>query len=65
MAERTLLQHAQVLTCSGDPAERPVDGDILIEDDRIAAVSEGRLPINADSAARRRPARRDGAPRPV
>ena len=50
MAERTLLQHAQVLTCSGDPAERPVDGDILIEDDRIAAVSEGRLPIDADSA---------------
>jgi imidazolonepropionase-like amidohydrolase len=51
MGERTLLRHAQVLTCSGDPAERPVDGDILIEDDRIAAVSEGRLPIDAASAS--------------
>ncbi|MFI5047457.1 MAG: amidohydrolase family protein [Acidimicrobiia bacterium] len=50
MAERTLLQHASVLTCSGDPAERPVDGDILIEGNRIAAVAQGRLAIDATSA---------------
>lgn len=41
--ERTLLTNAKVLTCSGDPLERPVDGDVLIEGDRIAAVSRGRL----------------------
>ena len=50
MAERTLLQHASVLTCSGDPAERPFDGDVLIEGDRIAAVAPGRLAVDAGSA---------------
>jgi imidazolonepropionase-like amidohydrolase len=50
MADRTLLRNARVLTCSGDPAERPADGDVLIEDNRIAAVSRGRLAIDEGSA---------------
>jgi imidazolonepropionase-like amidohydrolase len=50
MADRTLLANAQVLACSGDQAERPVDGDILIEGNRIAAVSRGRIAIDAASA---------------
>jgi imidazolonepropionase-like amidohydrolase len=45
MAERTLLRNAKVLTCSGDPAEKPVDGDVLIEGNRIARVSTGRLEV--------------------
>jgi len=49
MAARTLLANAQVLACSGDHAERPVDGDILIEGNRIAAVSRGRLAIDGAS----------------
>jgi imidazolonepropionase-like amidohydrolase len=52
MTARTLLTNAQVLTGSGDRAERPVDGDILIEGNRIATVSRGRLAID-DSSARR------------
>ena len=48
-AERTLLVNARVLTCSGDEAERPFDGDILIEGGRIAKVVAGRLA--ADPAA--------------
>jgi imidazolonepropionase-like amidohydrolase len=47
MAERTLLTNARVLTCSGDPAERPLDGDVLIEGDRIAKVASGRLDVDA------------------
>jgi imidazolonepropionase-like amidohydrolase len=39
-----------VLACSGDHAERPVDGDVLIEGNRIAAVSQGRLAIDGTSA---------------
>ena len=54
MAERTLLRNAQVLTCSGDPAERPVDGDVLIEGNRIAAVSAGRLADRRGVGTRRR-----------
>lgn len=49
MAERTLLTNAGVLTCSGDPAERPVDGDVLIEGNRIARVAQGRLDVDAGS----------------
>jgi imidazolonepropionase-like amidohydrolase len=49
MAERTLLRNAQVLTCSGDPTERPVDGDVLVEGNRIATVSRGRLALDATS----------------
>jgi imidazolonepropionase-like amidohydrolase len=47
---RTLLHNARVLTCSGDRTERPVDGDVLIEGDKIAAVFPGAAPIDAASA---------------
>ncbi|MGI8329404.1 amidohydrolase family protein [Actinomadura scrupuli] len=50
MAERTLLKNARVLTCSGDPAEKPLDGDVLIEGNRIAEVAAGRLDLDAASA---------------
>ena len=50
MAERTLIRNAQVLACTGDSAERPVDGDILIEGNRIATVSTGRLALDETSA---------------
>jgi len=50
MLDRTLLANARVLTCSGDPAERPFDGDVLIEGDRIAQVSHGRLDIDPAAA---------------
>ena len=43
MAERTLLANAQLLTCSGDPDEKPFDGDVLIEGNRIARVAAGRI----------------------
>ena len=46
MSERTLLANAQVLTCSGDPSERPSDGDVLVEGNRIVAVSKGRLQVD-------------------
>jgi imidazolonepropionase-like amidohydrolase len=49
MLERTLLQHAKILACSGDPAERRFDGDVLIEGQRIAKVSIGRFAIDAAS----------------
>lgn len=47
MTETTLLTNARVLTCSGDPAERPFDGDVLIEGNRIAQVAHGRLHVDA------------------
>ena len=50
MTERTLLTNARVLTCSGDPAERPFDGDVLLEGNRIARVSPGRLDLASSSA---------------
>jgi imidazolonepropionase-like amidohydrolase len=50
MAGRTLLKNARVLTCSGDPAERPLDGDVLIEGNRIAKVTAGRLDVDAAAA---------------
>jgi len=46
MAERTLLTNTRVLSCSGDPAEKPVDGQVLIEGNLIAAVSPGRLDVD-------------------
>ncbi len=46
MADRTLLRNARVLECSGGPDERAFDGDVLIEADRIAAVSHGRLEVD-------------------
>src|SRR5262245_28030598 len=51
MSERMLIRNAQVLRCSGDAGERPADGDVLIEGNRIAAVTTGRLEID-DSSAR-------------
>lgn len=39
MTGRTLLTNGRVLTCSGDPAETPQALDVLIEDERIAAVA--------------------------
>lgn len=50
MPGRTLLTNARVLTCAGDPAEQPFDGDVLIEGDRIAAVTAGRLGLDPASA---------------
>jgi imidazolonepropionase-like amidohydrolase len=50
MAERTLVTNARVLVCSGDPSERPFDGDVLIEHHRIAAVAAGRLAVGDGSA---------------
>ncbi len=46
---RTLLRNARVLACSGDPAEGPVDGDVLIDGERIAVVGHGRLPVDEGS----------------
>jgi imidazolonepropionase-like amidohydrolase len=48
--DRTLLRHARVVTCSGDPTERPFDGDVLIEGDRIAGVFRGPAPVDPASA---------------
>jgi imidazolonepropionase-like amidohydrolase len=50
MAERMLLTNARVLTCSGDPDERPLDGDVLIEGDRVAEVAAGRLEVDPAAA---------------
>ena len=47
--DRTLLTDARVVTCSGDPAERPFDGDVLIEGERIAGVFRGRAPVDQAS----------------
>jgi imidazolonepropionase-like amidohydrolase len=49
MAERMLIRNAQVLRCSGDPAERPFDGDVLTDGNRIARVSTGRLALDEAS----------------
>lgn len=43
---RVLLTNARVVTCSGDPSERPFDGDVLVDGDRIAEVFRGRAPID-------------------
>jgi imidazolonepropionase-like amidohydrolase len=45
MSTKTVLRNAQVLACSGEPAERPFSGDVLIEDGRIAAVAKGALEV--------------------
>jgi len=46
MAERTLLANARILACDGDRAERPFDGDVLIDGTRIARVTHGRQAID-------------------
>jgi imidazolonepropionase-like amidohydrolase len=50
MAERTLLRNARVLTCSGDPDEKPFCGDVLIEGNRVAKVVTGRLDLDPAAA---------------
>jgi imidazolonepropionase-like amidohydrolase len=50
MADRTLLRNGMVLTCAGDPAERPSPRDVLIEGERIVAVSSGRVDVDPGSA---------------
>ena len=42
---RVLLANARVVACSGDATERPVDGDVLLDGDRIAEVFWGRAPL--------------------
>src|SRR5688572_19225778 len=49
MTERVLLTNARVVTCSGDPSERPFDGDVLLEGDRVAGVFHGRAPVDPQS----------------
>jgi len=51
MADRTLLRNARVLTCAAGTDEQLADGDVLIEGNRIARVSRGRLDV--DEAATR------------
>jgi imidazolonepropionase-like amidohydrolase len=46
MSARILLRNAHVLACTGEPAERPFAGDVLIEDGRIAAVSRRPLQVS-------------------
>ena len=50
--DRVLLAGARVVACSGDPAERPFLGDLLVEGDRIAGVFPGGAPdgVGPDSA---------------
>ena len=50
-AGRTLIRNARVLPCTGDALAGPFDGDVLLEGDRIAAVTAGRLDVD-DAAVR-------------
>src|SRR6185437_12981270 len=52
MTERMLLTNARILTCDGDPDEKPQDGDVLIEGNRIAAVTKNRH-LDVDPAGTR------------
>lgn len=47
--DRTLITNARVVTCSGDVTERPFDGDVLVEGDRIGGVFRGRAPVDPRS----------------
>ncbi len=49
MVERMLLRGAQVLTCSGDPDEKPLEREVLVEGNRIVKVSTS--PIDVDAAS--------------
>jgi imidazolonepropionase-like amidohydrolase len=51
MAERTLLRNGLVLACTGGRDERPIASEVLIEGERIAAVSP--QPIDVDEASTR------------
>ena len=50
MTDRLLLANASVLACSGDASEAAFDGDVLIEGNRIARVTHGRLGIDVATA---------------
>ncbi|MDT3443267.1 MULTISPECIES: amidohydrolase family protein [unclassified Pseudofrankia] len=50
MTARTLIRNARVLACTGDASERPFDGDILVEGNRVELVTPGRLDLDAVSA---------------
>lgn len=52
MAERTLLTNARILTCSGDIDERPFDGDVLIEGNKIAKVVPARHMLDVAAVTR-------------
>ena len=47
---RVLLANARVVTCSGDLTERPFDGDVLLDGDRVVEVFHGRASIDPGSA---------------
>jgi len=47
--DRVLIANARVVSCSGDLTERPFDGDVLVEGDRIAGVFRGRAPVDPAS----------------
>ncbi len=47
---RALLTNARVVACSGEPGEAPFDGDVLIDDDRVAEVWRGRAGLDGASA---------------
>ncbi|ONH60667.1 amidohydrolase [Frankia sp. CcI49] len=46
MTERTLIRNARIVTCSEQPAGVIADGDILLDGDRVAEVSAGRLAVD-------------------
>ena len=50
MTSRTLLTNARVVACSGDPAEAPFDGDVLVEGDRVAGVFRDEAPVEVAGA---------------
>jgi imidazolonepropionase-like amidohydrolase len=52
MTERMLLTNARILTCNGDPDEKPEPGDVLIEGNRIAKVTKAHR-IDVDPAGTR------------
>lgn len=47
---RLVLGNAKVLTCAAGPGERPFNGDVLIEGDRIKAVVPGGIEVTDGSA---------------
>ena len=50
---KTLIRGATLLTMTGDEGDRPVTGDLLVEDERIAAIAS-RLPA-AEGVQKRGP----------
>ncbi len=50
--DRVLIANARVVACSGDPTERPFDGDVLVEGERIGGVFRGRAPVDPQSVHR-------------